>query len=80
MTPEQENELLETVKKTGWKMDILVSDDLKTGKVPDLEVAHQNLKLDVNSQISFYKGAIAVISFVILVFGAVFAEHVLRGK
>lgn len=32
-----------------------------------------------DKQISYWRGAIAVIAFVIIVFGAVFAEHLLKG-
>jgi hypothetical protein len=80
MTPDQEYELLTTVKKTGWKMDTLVSDDLTKGAVPELKADHDLLKAKVMDQFSYWKGAIAVVAFLMLVFGSVLAVHLLGGK
>ncbi len=46
------------------------------GKVPRLESIVEKHA----SQISYWKGAVAVIAILILAFGAVLAEHLLSGK
>jgi hypothetical protein len=76
MTPDQEEELLSTVKKVGWKMDTLVSDDLTKGSVPVL----QSIVGKHSDQINFWRGAIAIVGFLLVVFGAILATHLVGGK
>jgi hypothetical protein len=83
MTPEQEVILLQTVTKVGTKMDMLVSDDGSHGQVPELKAGHDKLATAQNEQaqqISYWKGAIAVVAFFLLVFGATFVLHLVGGK
>jgi hypothetical protein len=82
MTPEQESQLLETVTATNVKMNLLISDDGSHGLVPEQKLAHAILEsavVEQGKQISYWKGGIAVVSFIILVFGVVLLTHILGG-
>ena len=72
MTPEQ-HDILVTIRT---KMDALISDDHATGLVPEIK----GKVMDHDLKFSYYKGAIAVVGFLILVFGGVLFAHVLGGK
>lgn len=76
MTPDEEAHVLRTVTRIGTKMDALISDDHATGVVPELK-----LKVDRHdSQISYWKGAIAVVAVLMLALGGVIFAHVMGGK
>ena len=76
MTPDQEKKL----DRIGWKLDILVSDDGNEGQIPRLRDDHDTLKANVNSQLSYWRGAIAVTAFLVLVFGGILITHIMEGK
>jgi hypothetical protein len=76
MTPDQEAHLLNVVTKTGTKMDALISDDHQDGLVPEAQRSIQKH----SDQINFWRGSIAVIAFMLLVFGAILATHLMGGK
>jgi hypothetical protein len=66
MHPEQEIELIQTVSRIDERVAIL----------PSLVI-----KVDTHDKnFAYYKGAIAVIGFIIIVFGGVLCAHVLSGK
>jgi hypothetical protein len=75
MTPDQENELIQNVSKIGTKMDMLISDDGSSGRVP--EMARTITRHD--RQISYWKGAIAVVAFLLLMLGGEVVAHILKG-
>jgi hypothetical protein len=76
MTPEQEAHLLNVVTKTGVKMDALISDDHQDGLVP---AAQRDIQKH-SDQINFWRGAIAIVGFVLIVFGGILVTHILGGK
>ena len=83
MTPDQEVELLSTVGRTGTKMDMLISNDGSRGQVPELKRDHQKLVLVVSNhseQLSYWKGGLAVIGLLVIVFGGGLLAHILGGK
>jgi hypothetical protein len=83
VTPEEERVLIERSLKTGTKMDMLIGDDGSTGMVPEMKERHETLSLTVSKQaeqISYWKGAIAVIALLVLALGGVLISHILGGK
>lgn len=75
LTPEQSSELMATVTRIDTKMELLISNGGSKGMVPELRA-----KVDEHdSQIAYWKGAVAVVGFLLLVFGGVFVAHVLGG-
>ncbi len=83
MTPDQENHIIQTITKVGTKMDLLISDDGSRGLVPEQKVSHVLLEIEVvkqGKQISYWKGAIAVVAALFLALGGAFAAHILGGK
>jgi len=83
MTPEQEDHLITTITKVGTKIDMLISDDGSHGMVPEQKINHailENVVVEQGKQISYWKGAIAVVAFLLLTLGGAVLAHVLGGK
>jgi len=75
MTPEQETQLLTTVTETHTRVKMLVSEDGAHGMVPAV-----TKRVDAHDrQISYWKGAIAVVAFLVLALGGVLAAHLMGG-
>lgn len=75
MTPEQSQELMETVTRIDTRMEMLIANGGSKGMVPDL----QRTVAKHAGQISFWRGAIAVIGFILMFIGTAFAGHIWFG-
>lgn len=72
MTPEQENTLLTSVTEIHTKMDLLITNGGSKGMVPDLQKEVKKHE----AQISFWRGAIAVIGTTLMLLATAFAGHI----
>jgi hypothetical protein len=72
MTPEQHDILIEI----RTKMSALISDDHATGLVPEIKAKVS----DHDNKFAYYKGAIAVVSVLLLALGGVIWAHVMYGS
>ena len=68
--------LLRVDERTKYLHDELVGPDRASGRIPRLEGAQKKHA----EQISFWRGAIAIIGFLLLIFGAMLAQHVVNAS
>lgn len=75
MTPEQENTLLTSVTEIHTKMEMLITNGGSKGMVPELQ---ETVKKHAE-QIIFWRGALAVIGFTLVLLSTFFAGHIWFG-
>lgn len=78
MTPEQEQALMATVTETHTRMKMLVNEDGSKGMVPEVKADIKKVDGRVDEhdkQINFWRGAIALLAFMIVVFGGILCVH-----
>jgi len=75
MTPEQSEALIKTVERIDTRMEMLIANGGSKGMVPEL----QRTVLKHANQIAFWRGAIAVLAFLLMFLGTAFAGHIWLG-
>jgi len=75
MTPEQSQTLIDTVARIDTRMEMLIANGGSKGMVPEL----QRTVSKHADQIAFWRGAIAILAFLLMFLGTAFAGHIWLG-